>query len=165
MSIFTLRFMPRMPEPLIKPLIAVSKKYLGAFTALPGNLAIERYQYVLVLIDDHGETLTQKALAGLLSLNKSYIVSIIDYLSEKGYVFREKNNTDRRKHLIRLTEKARHDLPLIKKAFNTINAQTFKGLSDDQIESFYNMLRIMEENLNDSNPSSIFFNIKRRPLI
>lgn len=153
-----------MQEPIINPLISLSKKYVSAFTVLLKNLAIERYQYVLVLIEEKKETLTQKAIANLLNLDKSYMVSIIDYLSDKGYVFREKSMEDRRKQIIRLTDKARHDLPLIKNAFNLINTQSFKGLSEEQIESFYNTIRMMEENLNDSNSSSIFINIKRRPI-
>ena len=153
-----------MQEPIINPLISLSKKYVSAFTVLLKNLAIERYQYVLVLIEEKKETLTQKAIANLLNLDKSYMVSIIDYLSDKGYVFREKSTEDRRKQIIRLTDKARHDLPLIKNAFNVINEQSFKGLSEEQIESFYNTIRMMEENLNDSNSSSIFINIKRRPI-
>ena len=77
------------------------------------QLSIDRYHYVLVLIDFHDENLSQKALAEILHIDKSYMVNILDYLEEKGYVLREKNPYDRREQLIRLTAKAQKDIPII----------------------------------------------------
>lgn len=148
-----------MKEPIVNPLISVSKKYLSSFSALVADLPIDRYQYVLVLIEENEETLTQKALSELLGIDKSYMVSIINYLSANEYVVREKNMSDRREQIIRLTDKARQDLPLIKEAFNTINTLSFKGLSEDQIENFNNTLDIIQNNLSNS-PGGIFFDIR-----
>ena len=153
-----------MKEPIVNPLISLSKKYISAFSTRTEALAIERYQYVLVLIEENKETLTQKAISELLNLDKSFIVSIINYLTAKGYVYRETNQTDKRKQIIRLTDKAWTDLPIIKEAFAEINNQSFKGLSSRQIENFYSTIQLMEKNLSTSDPTAITFNIKRRPV-
>lgn len=148
-------------EPLITKLIFVSKNYLSAFSSFVEDLPIERYQYVLVLIAEKDEKLTQKALSELLKIDKSYMVSIINYLSDRGCVYREKNPEDRREQIIRLTEKAHQILPTIKKAFDRVNKQSFKNLSSEQIKSFYDTLNIVQANLSNSNPDTIIFNIKR----
>ena len=84
-----------MKQPLAQLLISVTKKYLSIFSQQTGGLDIDRYQYVLVLINLHKEQLTQKALSELLEVDKSFMVNIVDYLSSKGYVVREKNINDR----------------------------------------------------------------------
>lgn len=153
-----------MKEPLVIPLISLTKKYVSAFSTLIESLDIERYQYVLVLIEEKEEKLTQKELSEILNLDKSYMVSIIDYLSEKGYVYRRKNQQDRRKQSIMLTDKARQHLPVIKSAFTEINDQAFKGLTSKQIKDLDNIIKTIEENLINSDPSSIIFDIKRLSL-
>ncbi len=74
-----------MLEPLANPFIAVSKKYLSALSKLVTQISIDRYHYVLILIDSHERSLTQKALAEILHIDKSYMVTILDYLEERGY--------------------------------------------------------------------------------
>lgn len=150
-----------MKEPIINPLVSVTKKYISAFSALVENLPIERYQYVLVLIEEKEEKLTQQALSELLNIDKSYMVSIINYLSGKGYVVRKKNQDDRREQIIGLTAQARKDLPVIKAAFDKINSLSFNGLTSVEIATFIETLDKIQQNLSDSNPSEIIFNIKR----
>ena len=72
-----------MLEPLANPFIAVSKKYLNALSKMVAQLSIDRYHYVLILIDSNDENLTQKALAEILHIDKSYMVTILDYLEER----------------------------------------------------------------------------------
>ena len=150
-----------MEESLAHSLIAVSKKYLSAFSHKIADLSLDRYQYVLVLIDAHTENLTQKALAELLQVDKSYMVIILDYLTEKGYVTREKNPNDRREQLIRLTEKARNDLPVIKKAISELNNKSLQNLTEEQIRVFNEVLSAINGNLSDSVPTEIRFDFKK----
>lgn len=79
-----------MREPLANPLLAVSKKYLNVLSRMVHQLSIDRYHYVLVLIDSHEQLLTQKALAEILNIDKSYMVTILDYLEKRDYIHREK---------------------------------------------------------------------------
>ncbi|WP_026897815.1 MarR family winged helix-turn-helix transcriptional regulator [Daejeonella oryzae] len=150
-----------MEEPLTHSLIAVSKKYLSLFSKEASHLSIDKYQYILVLIDDHKESLTQKALSELLQVDKSYMVTILDYLCGKGYVIREKNPNDRREQLIKLTEKARTDIPVIRKVISDLNQKSMKTLSKEQVKTFYEVISVIQENLSDSKPNEIFLEYKK----
>lgn len=137
-----------MTQPITHPLVTVAKKYMSVFSGMVDGLQLDRYQYTLVLIQQHGERLSQKALANILSIDKSYMVTIIDYLSDKGYVRREKNPLDRREQLIKLTDKARADLKYIKKVFNELNKKSLQNIKEEDIATFNRVLKTIEANLN-----------------
>lgn len=148
--------------PLAQLLISVTKNYLNSFSKEVPELAIDRYQHVLVIIDDHGETLTQKALAEILQIDKSYMVTILDYLTSKGYVRREKNPQDRREQLIKLSPLARHDIPLIRNAICNLNMRSLEHLSEKEIETFNIVLKTILSNLSDFSNSDTIINLKNR---
>lgn len=53
-----------------------------------------------------GEAISSSQLAASASLSQATVTSIMDRLVQKGYVYREKSQTDKRKTLIHPTEKA-----------------------------------------------------------
>jgi MarR family transcriptional regulator for hemolysin len=138
-----------MNEPLAQSLISVTKKYLTSFAKEVPELDIDRYHHVLVLIDDHGENLSQKALAEILQIDKSYMVTIVDYLASKGYVRREKNPHDRREQLIKLSTLARQDIPLIRSAICNLNSRALSTVSSQEIATFNTVLKTIQNNLSD----------------
>lgn len=140
--------MPKYEEPLVHQLIQITKKYLNAFGEISEEIPLERYHYVLLLIDEHVETLTQKALTSLLLVDKSYLVNVIDYLTVHGFVFRETNQKDRRQQVIKLTEKAKDFIPLIDQKFRGLNQKSFENLSKEKIETFYEVMEVLQNNLN-----------------
>jgi MarR family transcriptional regulator, transcriptional regulator for hemolysin len=146
-----------MNEPLAQSLISVTKKYLSSFSKEVPDLPIDRYQHVLVLIDDHEEKLSQRALAELLQVDKSYMVLILDYLSEKGYVRREKNPNDRREQLIKLTPLAQQDVPLIREAVCRLNRRSLRNLSAREVQTFNTVLQTIHENLNSGSDNKSIF--------
>jgi MarR family transcriptional regulator, transcriptional regulator for hemolysin len=150
-----------MTVPITHPLLVVTKKYLSIFNGMVGDLPLDRYQYTLVVIEQHQETLSQKALSDILEVDKSYMVTIIDYLSGKGYVIREKNPADRREQLIKLTEKARKDLVQIKKAFNELNSKSLAGLNNQDIAVFKRVLATIGANLNPADPKKLIIDFKK----
>ncbi len=151
-----------MNEPLAYPLISLTKKYLSSFSKETQGLKIDRYHYILLLIDDNHENLTQKAIGELLQLDKSYMVNIIDYLTSNGYVFREKNPIDRREQLIRLTDLAREDIPFIRNVFLELNKKSLQNLSRAEIDNFNKVLTVIQENLSDSKPNEIHLEFKKK---
>lgn len=151
-----------MKQPLAQLLISVTKKYLSIFSQQTGGLDIDRYQYVLVLINLHKEQLTQKALSELLEVDKSFMVNIVDYLSSKGYVLREKNINDRRQQVIKLTDKAREAIPKIEKVISRLNKQSMENLSEEKIQIFSEVLLQISHNLAEVEPKNITINYKNR---
>jgi DNA-binding MarR family transcriptional regulator len=144
-----------MEEPLAQALTTVTKKYLYELSKSLMHLSIDRYHYVLVLIDSHHEALSQKALAELLHIDKSYMVSMLDYLGDNGYIIREKNPHDRREQLIRLTSKARTDLPIVRRAIEELNNRSLRNISDAEKKIFMEVLHSIQNNLLDIVPEGI----------
>lgn len=144
-----------MEEPLAQALTTVTKRYLYGLSKSLLHLSIDRYHYVLVLIDAHRETLSQKALAELLYIDKSYLVSMLDYLGENGYIIREKNPSDRREQLIKLTSKARADLPFIKCAIEELNNRSLRNINAADKLIFMKVLRSIKDNLSDIDPEPV----------
>ena len=135
-------------EPISRKLIRLGKLYLAELSKVTGHLDINQYYYVLTLICYHDGKLTQKALGEMLGKDKSAMVSIIDNLSEKGFVYREINPADRREHLLSVTEKAKKAVPEIVTAFEDMNNTMTENISDDDMAVFYNVLLKMQQNLN-----------------
>ncbi|MDB5119551.1 MAG: MarR family transcriptional regulator [Sphingobacteriales bacterium] len=148
-------------EPITHSLIAVTKKYISAFAGKVMQLPLDRYHFILVSIENNQEKLTQKALGDILSIDKSYMVNILNHLEEKGYIIREKNINDRREQLIKLTEQAKKDLPLIKDAIKELNQKSLQNLTSKQIEIFNEVLHIIQNNLSDSVPAEIMLEYKK----
>ncbi len=141
-----------MLEPLANPFIAVSKKYLSTLSKMVAQISIDRYHYVLILLDSYDEHLTQKALAEILNIDKSYMATILDYLEEKGFVIREKNPNDRREQLIKLTALAKINIPVIKEAIKKLNERAFNDICQSNKQLFNEILSKIQENLVDISP-------------
>ena len=141
-----------MLEPLANPFIAVSKRYLSSLSKMVAQLSIDRYHYVLILIDSNDQNLTQKALAEILHIDKSYMATILDYLEEKGYVTREKNPQDRREQLIRLTSFAQNCIPVIRDAIEVLNEKAFHNIEESKKQLFNEVLITIQQNLLDTSP-------------
>ena len=79
--------------------------------------------------------------------DKSAMVSIIDMLTENGYVYRAVNPADRREHLLKVTDKAKKAVPQIVAGFESMNKNTVKGISARDMKIFENVLTKMQDNL------------------
>lgn len=140
--------MNKYEEPLIHQLIQVTKKYLSAFSEITENIPLERYHYALLLIDEHQETLTQKALAELLQVDKSFMVSMVDHLTGGGFVYRETNCDDRRQQVIKLTAHAKKIIPEIHQSIQVLNQRAFQSVSKEKMNAFFETIETLQSNLN-----------------
>ena len=139
-------------EPLGYLLLKVAKRYKSLFLEENVELDIDRYHYVLVLIDDHKEQLTQKGLAEILGVDKSYMVGIINYLAKKGYVLRETKLQDRRCQFVKLTEKAKVSLQGIRNSISAINEVSIGNISNTELNIFKKVLNQIQLNLSKGLP-------------
>lgn len=135
-------------QPLGKFLGNTGRKFLYALNTRLKTLDIERNFYALILIEGGKGKITQQDLAEMLESDKVSVVRIIDYLSNKGYVKRVKDATDKRKYGLNLTLQAEKEMPVIKKAIEEVTQTAFKGLSRERIEELYDTLNIIRNNLN-----------------
>ena len=134
-------------EPISRKLIRLGKLYQSLLAKSTKHLDVDRYHYVLSLIYYHDGQLSQKALAEILGKDKSAMVSIINLLTAKGFVYRENNPNDRREQLLKVTEKAKLAVPHIIASFKSINADITRGISDDDMKIFERVLLQMQNNI------------------
>lgn len=147
-------------EPLAHQFIQITKKYFSEFAQQSKGISLERYHYTLLLINENNEMLTQKDLADLLQVDKSFMVNMINYLEKNGFVNRITNMSDRRQYLIKLTDKAKGILLSINNVFTVINKEALKGLSQNKIDCFYEVLNTLQKNLSGANSKDITLNYK-----
>ena len=134
-------------EPISRKLIRLGKLYQSLLAKSTKHLDVDRYHYVLSLIYHHDGQLSQKALAEILNKDKSAMVSIINLLTAKGFVYRENNPNDRREQLLKVTEKAKIAVPQIVASIKNINADIARGISDDDMKVFERVLLQMQNNI------------------
>ena len=134
-------------EPLSRKLNHLGRAYLSQLAKQVEPLGISRYYYALSYIYFHDGRLTQKALAGELGKDKSLIVTVIDKLTEQGFVYRETNPADRREHLLKVTSKGKKAVPQIVEAFEALNKSITEEISDEEMKIFNIVLKKMEANM------------------
>ena len=134
-------------EPISRKLIRLGKLYQSVLAKHTAHLDVNRYHYILSLIYFHDGQLSQKALAEMLGKDKSAMVSIINLLSSRGFVYRENNPNDRREQLIKVTEKAKQAVPHIIESFKSINTNITKGISETDMKIFESVLLRMQNNI------------------
>ncbi|WP_183561748.1 MarR family winged helix-turn-helix transcriptional regulator [Mucilaginibacter sp. SP1R1] len=134
-------------EPISRKLIRIGKLYQNVLARHTAHLNVTRYHYILSLICYHDGQLSQKALAQILGKDKSAMVSIINLLSAKGFVYRENNPNDRREQLIKVTEKAKQAVPQIVATFQNINTNITEGISTADMKIFESVLLRMQNNI------------------
>ena len=153
--------MTPLEEPISRTLLQVAKVYLGAFSKRVEDLDINRYHFILLLIAENEGQLTQKKLAEITGKDKSSMVNIIDTLTDKGYVYREVNPEDRRQQLIKITDKAKKDIPAIKESFSLLNNKAAEGISKENLDIFNDVLHQMTLNLMALAANPVSFRLKK----
>jgi DNA-binding MarR family transcriptional regulator len=111
------------------------------------DLDIKRNYYALILIEEGQGKLTQQELAVLLESDKVSVVRIVDYLAEKGYVSRVREQSDKRKYGLLLTDKALKELPQIRDAMEEVFRSAFEGVSVNKLDELYKTLNEIKINL------------------
>ena len=68
---------------------------------MPGGLR-PRHLHALGILNEHGP-LSQQGLGGVLSLDPSNVVGLLNELEQRGLVTRRRDATDRRRHIVELS--------------------------------------------------------------
>lgn len=137
-------------ETISKKLRRIAKLYTDSMSRQLKDLDINRYFDVLLTLSAQSEPTTQKKLAALMHIDKTRMVSIVNYLNQKGYTFIEKNPKDRREHFISLSAKGSGSIPAIKDAIRITDNLMVTDIRDEEFCGCLNTLKAMETNLRKS---------------
>jgi MarR family transcriptional regulator, transcriptional regulator for hemolysin len=147
--------------PFGRSLAILAKTYFGALSKRLEHLEIERHYSILIFIEGASNGCTQQCICDCLKIDKVSMVGRLDYLIKKKYVKKMVNPSDRREHLIELTQKARKVLPEIHKAIDSLNKDAFKGLTKEQQKELYRFMHQVQSNLEPLPSQKIYINYKK----
>ena len=127
-----------------------SSLYLNYLKQYSGLYDVNKTQLrALVFMKNYGE-ISMTELCAKLNIEKGSLTSMIDDLSKKGYVYREKNLKDRRKYMIVITEEGKKiAADFTEKLSNDLEAKFFK-LDTDEREKYLEAIEPLETLVNKS---------------
>ena len=127
-----------------------SSLYLNYLKQYSGLYDVNKTQLrALIFKKNYGE-ISMTELCAKLNIEKGSLTSMIDDLSKKGYVYREKNLKDRRKYMIVITEEGKKiAADFTEKLSNDLEAKFFK-LDTDEREKYLEAIETLETLVNKS---------------
>ncbi len=127
-----------------------SSLYLNYLKQYSGLYDVNKTQLrALVFMKNYGE-ISMTELCAKLNIEKGSLTSMIDDLSKKGYVYREKNLKDRRKYMIVITEEGKKiAADFTEKLSNDLEAKFFK-LDTEEREKYLEAIETLETLVNKS---------------
>jgi len=110
---------------------------------------ITRSELNILIVLYREEGVSQQKFSEIYDLDKSTVTRTIDNLSGKGFVHREPSPQDRRKNLIKLTNKAKELKPQLITVLEKKEDCMTKGLSDGEKQVFRQIIKKMIYNLKE----------------
>ena len=108
-------------------------------TALAGHGVALRDYYVLVCIGESGP-LSQQRVADRLGLDRSDLVKVLDRLEAAGWVCRERDAEDRRRHVLTLTEPGHATVGKVEEVSTAVTGELLARLSPGERETLHRLL-------------------------
>ena len=113
----------------------------------PFNITTDQWEILVVLWNHEG--LTQKELAKQLIKDQTNIARMLVKLEKKDFIHREPHETDGRALRVFLTQKGQDMKDDILKPSKIAFEQTIKGLSDDEVNIFRNIIKKITANIDN----------------
>ena len=122
------------------------KRYIASMLRQQG-VPLTPEQFMLIdLLWNEGE-MTQQRLANQLKKDKNSVTMLVDAIESKGLVVRRQNTLDRRSNTVVLTDKALELKEMAKQKGISILDGMLEGISEDELHSFLNTLRLLNQNM------------------
>lgn len=110
----------------------------------PYGIGSGQFPFLMRLYREDG--INQESLSDYLKIDKGTTARAIQKLVDEGYVFRQRDEKDRRSYRVFLTEKGKKLEPDMKKIASEWGDILFSGFDDRQRREITNSLEIMFEN-------------------
>ncbi len=126
-----------------------------------GGIDITADQFELLMILREKEGLSQTEMAMLTSKDKTNITRILDILEKKQLIERRKNDYDRRTYNIFLTKKGKQHRSSLQQVLQRGNQRLAEGLTNEDINEFTRIIKIINKNLGMDITNDNFSQIKK----
>ncbi len=94
---------------------------------------------VLLLLQAIGQA-SQQHLAQSLMIDRANMVALLDTLEQRGFIHRQVDTRDRRRHVVKLTEVGHMELQHILQAREQVDEAFFAGLDNEEQEMLHQLL-------------------------
>ena len=94
---------------------------------------------ILLLLEAIGQA-SQQQLAEQLSIDRANMVALLDVLQQRGFVQRQSDPRDRRRHLVKLTTVGHVEIQRILHAREEVDEAFFAGLDSEEQETLGRLL-------------------------
>jgi DNA-binding MarR family transcriptional regulator len=98
-----------------------------------------RHASALVRLARAGAT-SQQALLEILAVDPSALVAILNDLEGDGLVQRQRDPSDRRRHIVEITEAGRRAVCAVDRAVAEVERDAFGELDDDEVKQLQSLL-------------------------
>ena len=105
-----------------------------------------RQFHLLGLLRDRGAT-SQRELGALIGIDPSVLVTLLNPLEAEGYLVRERDPADRRRHDVYLTPAGKKQLDRAAEAQRDAEDELLAGLTDKQREQLRQLLLVLRDDL------------------
>jgi DNA-binding MarR family transcriptional regulator len=110
------------------------------FTQVLGGWELHPSHYgILLLLEAIGEA-SQQQLAQSLTIDRANMVALLDTLEQRGFIERQVDPRDRRRHVVRLTAVGQGELQQIRQAREQVDAAFFAGLNHEEQATLHQLL-------------------------
>lgn len=110
---------------------------------------ITREQIGILLILSLQDGLYQTQIANILGKDRPNITRMIDILETKGFIKREKDDSNRRILKVYLTSKGKEKVDFAKPLKERMSVAQYKGMSDEEILTLVSLLRKVRKNIEE----------------
>ena len=114
------------------------------------QLGLTPAQWKVILVLNITDGLTQKEIAEKINVDGSTLVPVIDKMEQTGLVERKADSKDRRNNRIFLTKKSESTVDSIILIILQLRKIIYHGISEDEISSTRNILKILIKNSDDA---------------
>ena len=103
---------------------------------------------ILLLLEAIGQA-SQQHLAQSLTIDRANMVALLDVLEQRGFIERQADPLDRRRHVVKLTAPGHVEIQQIQQAREKVDEAFFAGLDKNEQETLHLLLVKLFKSLND----------------
>jgi DNA-binding MarR family transcriptional regulator len=118
--------------------LGIGCKALAIARAADGGF--ELYDYSVLAVLSEGALATQARIAELLMLDPSRLVALLDSLEERGLIARQRDPSDRRRHVVSITPAGVVELQRMRQVMSAVEEEFFAPLSASEYETLHVLL-------------------------